>query len=66
MDSPFPAQKLMLPTCTDPHEVILVVKGPLPRINLNNDFTHANMLEWKQDGERERRRSLVTAMPIDS
>ena len=29
----------MLPACTDPQEIVLVVKSLLPRINMQGDFT---------------------------
>jgi hypothetical protein len=42
----FPELVTMLPACSDPHEVILIVKGLLPRVNLPNDFTDANVVAF--------------------
>ena len=42
----FPELKIMLPACNNPQEVVLVVKGLLPRINLRSDFTDANVVAF--------------------
>jgi hypothetical protein len=42
----FPELKIMLPACTNPQEVVLIVKGLLPRVNLQSDFTDANTVAF--------------------
>ena len=42
----FPELKIMLPSCTNPQEVVLIVKGLLPRINLQSEFTDANTVAF--------------------
>ena len=36
--------RTMLPACTDPQEVVLIVKGLLPRVNLKSDFIDATVV----------------------
>ena len=36
----------MLPACTNPQKVVLIVKGLLPRINLQGEFTDANTVAF--------------------
>ena len=42
----FPELKMMLPSCTNPQEVVLIVRGLLPRINLQSYFTDANTVAF--------------------
>ena len=42
----FPELREMLPTCTDPQEIVLIVKSLLPRINMQSDFTDATIVAF--------------------
>ena len=36
----------MLPACTDPQEVVLIIKSLLPRVNMQSEFTDANLIAF--------------------
>ena len=42
----FPELREMLPACTDPQEIVLVVKSLLTRINMQSDFTDATLVAF--------------------
>ena len=42
----FPELREMLPACTDPQEIVLIVKSLLPRINMRSDFTDATLVAF--------------------
>ena len=42
----FPELRTMLPACTDPQEVVLIVKSLLPRTNIQSDFTDATVVAF--------------------
>ena len=42
----FPELRTMLPACTDPQEVVLVINSLLPRVNMQGDFTDANLVAF--------------------